>query len=291
MLLLDKPAGPSSTQALAAAKRLLGSRKAGHTGTLDPFATGLLPLAFGEATKFSRFLLDAWKGYEATLSLGQVSTTGDPEGLVTATGKPIPTYERIGEVLESFVGDRMQIPPMHSAIHHQGRRLYDLAREGIEVTREPRAVTFRSIDLLQSSGDQLRIAVICSKGTYIRTLASDIGAALECGAYLTDLRRTHSGSFSLQGAVTLDALKDLGTAAAECLLPTESLVSGLAQCTLSPGEAFRVANGMTVPAPAGTPEGDIAIRNPEGRFLGVSRHAGDGWLKPLRLMAEPAPRS
>lgn len=291
MLLLDKPAGPSSTQALAAAKRLLGSRKAGHTGTLDPFATGLLPLAFGEATKFSRFLLDAWKGYEATLSLGQVSTTGDPEGLVTATGKPIPTYERIGEVLESFVGDRMQIPPMHSAIHHQGRRLYDLAREGIEVTREPRAVTFRSIDLLQLSGDQLRIAVICSKGTYIRTLASDIGAALECGAYLTGLRRTHSGSFSLGGAVTLEALKDLGEAALERLLPTESLVSGLAQCALLAGEAVRAANGMTVPAPAGTPEGDIAVRNPEGRFLGVSRHAGDGWLKPLRLMAEPAPRS
>jgi len=178
---------------------------------------------------------------------------------------------------------------MHSAIHHEGRRLYDLARQGIEVARESRTVTFQSIELLELSGDQLRIAVNCSKGTYIRSLASDIGASLGCGAYLTGLRRTRSGSFTLEGAVTLDALKELRDAAVECLLPAESLVSGLAQCVLSAGEATRAGHGMTVPAPAGTPDGDIALRNPEGQFLGVSRHAGDGWLKPLRLMAEPPP--
>lgn len=287
VLLLDKAAGPSSTQALAAAKRLLRSRKAGHTGTLDPFATGLLPLAFGEATKFSRFLLDAWKGYEATLRLGYTSTTLDPEGDVTATGRHIPGISRITEVLGSFMGVRHQIPPMHSAIHHEGKRLYDLARAGIEVERAPREVTFRTLDLLQLEGDLLRIAVICSKGTYIRTLAADLGEALGCGAYLVALRRTQSGPFSIHEAITLETLAGRGLAAIESLMPVESLVSGLPECVVVASEALRVGHGMTVPAPAGTPSGDLAVRDPAGRFLGVSQHAGDGWLKPLRLLAEP----
>jgi tRNA pseudouridine55 synthase len=213
ILLLDKPAGYSSTQALGRAKRLLGARKAGHTGTLDPFATGLLPLAFGEATKFSRFLSDSIKSYEATLHLGMVSTTGDTEGTVSRREMVALRSGQITDVLATFVGVQDQIPPMHSAVHVDGRRLYELAREGIEVVRKPRRVEIQGIRQLSLEGDLLVVSVTCSKGTYIRTLAADIGEALGCGAYLTALRRTAVGTFRLPASVSLEQLESAGSRA------------------------------------------------------------------------------
>ncbi len=193
MLLLDKPEGASSAVALAQAKRLLGAGKAGHTGTLDPFASGLLPLALGEATKFSRFLLDASKTYEAVLRLGERTATGDTEGEVVERRPVSATPGQVEEVLAAFLGAQTQVPPMHSAIRHQGQRLYELARKGVEVERAPRAITIFSIDLLRKEGDLLEISVKCSKGTYIRVLAEDIGERLCCGAHLIGLRRTGIG--------------------------------------------------------------------------------------------------
>src|SRR6478609_6072278 len=196
VLLLDKPAGYSSTQAMARAKRMLAASKAGHTGTLDPFATGLLPIAFGEATKFSRFLIDAPKAYLATLVLGEETPTGDIEGEVVARAEPETDPARIDRALETFRGRQEQRPPMHSAVRVNGRRLYDYARAGEEVERP-----------------LLTIAVRCSKGTYIRTLAMDIGRALGCGAHLRALRRTATGPFVLEQAVSLAQLEEDGVEA------------------------------------------------------------------------------
>src|SRR6185369_8694762 len=184
VLLLDKPAGITSTRALAVAKRALGAAKAGHTGTLDPFATGLLPLAFGEATKFSRFLIDAPKAYEATLVLGEETESGDPETPVVRRSAERPAEARIAEVLRAFEGPQDQTPPMHSALHVGGRRLYEYARLGMEVPRAPRRIEIFALTRLRSDPRSLTLAVRCSKGTYVRVLAADIGRALGCGAYL-----------------------------------------------------------------------------------------------------------
>ncbi len=287
VLLLDKPLGRSSTQVLAAAKRHLGSKKAGHTGTLDPFATGLLPLAFGEATKFSRFVIDSRKGYIATLRLGYTSTTGDPEGVVVRQSPCFSTCEEIDEVLSGFAGVHDQIPPMHSAIHHEGRRLYELAREGIEVPRVPRRVEIEQIKQQSKSNDLLEISVICSKGTYIRTLAQDIGNKLGCGAYLVALRRNLSGPFTIEQAIGLDALQELPREeACAHLLPPECLVLALPRVLLEAGIAARAANGMTVPTPVGMAPGEAAIYAPGGRFLGVACAGTEGWMSPVRLMAD-----
>jgi tRNA pseudouridine55 synthase len=203
LLLLDKPAGYTSAKALARAKRFLAAPKAGHTGTLDPFATGLLPLAFGEATKFTRFLLDSSKTYLAVAQLGVQTSTGDPEGEVIHRSHAGDYSAEIGDVLASFEGVQLQRPPMHSAIRQGGVRLYELARQGIEVDRPPREITIDQVKLVSYSGDLLEISVNCSKGTYIRSLAEDIGHRLGCGATLVSLRRTAIGSLGIEAAVTL----------------------------------------------------------------------------------------
>jgi tRNA pseudouridine55 synthase len=286
VLLLDKPAGYSSTQALARSKRLLAARKAGHTGTLDPFATGLLPLVFSEATKFSRFLIDATKTYRATLRLGVETSTGDPEGVVTAERGFNASSQEIDEVIASFLGFRDQIPPMHSAVHVGGRRLYELAREGVEVERSPRRVEIRELSRVSLDGPELVVNVTCSKGTYVRTLAVEIGAALGCGAYLTALRRTAVGSFRLEDAFTLEALEAKGVEGArECLLPVEVLVSGLPHRDCPESEALRFTQGQSVECPGATPGAEFAVRDPAGRFLGVGRSEVPGRLAPLRLLA------
>ena len=207
VLLLDKPLGMTSNDALQKARRLFSAAKGGHTGTLDPLATGLLPLCFGEATKFSADLLDADKTYEAVLKLGVTTDSGDAEGQVTSTATVDVNKAQIAEVLPQFVGDIQQIPPMHSALKRNGRPLYELARKGIEVEREPRAVTIFAIDCLDFSGDLLTLRVACSKGTYIRVLAADIGKALGCGAHLAALRRTVVGDIRLEKTVTLAELE------------------------------------------------------------------------------------
>jgi tRNA pseudouridine55 synthase len=288
LLLLDKGAGWSSTRALGRAKRLLGQRKGGHTGTLDPFATGLLPLVFGEATKFSRFLLDAPKAYIATLCLGRTSTTCDPEGDIS---EPVPVNlpeSTIADVLCSFVGVQHQIPPMHSAVHHQGKRLYELAREGVEVDREPRSIRIHSIECVEISAEKLVIAVKCSKGTYVRTLAQDIGERLGCGAYLTALRRTEVAGFDVEQAVTLEQLEAAGTDAPSVLLPPAALVDALPRYLLDAPGAESISQGRKVAAP-GLRTGETALFGPGQRFLGVGMADGAGGLAALRLVATPDP--
>ena len=286
VLLLDKPPGFSSTQALARSKRLLGARKAGHTGTLDPFATGLLPLAFGEATKFSRFLIDATKSYEATLELGVESTTGDTEGALTPRFPVNAGADRVDAVLQAFTGVQDQVPPMHSAIHVGGRRLYQLAREGIEVHREPRRIEIHEIRRMALEGDRLVLAVTCSKGTYIRSLAMDIGQALGCGAYLSALRRTAVGPFGVAQAATLAELEVLGLEGARGrLLPLEVMIAGLPRCELQEPEAARFTQGQHAPCPGSAVEQEFAVFGPAPRFLGVGRCALPGRLAPLRLLA------
>lgn len=289
VLLLDKPPGFSSTQALARSKRLLAARKAGHTGTLDPFATGLLPLVFGEATKFSRFLIDSTKAYVAVLDLGVTSTTGDTEGDLTPR-QPVDCDEaQIDDVLTVFVGVRDQIPPMHSAIHHQGRRLYDFAREGIEVERAPRRIEISHLRRRSFQGSQLEVEVTCTKGTYIRTLASEVGEALGCGAYLIGLRRTSVGRFGIGEAVTLEALEAAGVEDARAhLLPVETLVDGVARWDAPDDGALRFTQGQVVDCPAAMPGDERAVFAPGGRFLGVGRCEAPGRLAPLRLMATGA---
>ena len=286
VLLLDKPAGITSTRALALAKRALGASKAGHTGTLDPFATGLLPLAFGEATKFSRFLIDAEKAYEATLRLGEETVTGDTESPVSLTGMPIPDPATVADVVRRFVGRQSQVPPMHSAVHVGGRRLYEYAREGIEVAREARPIEIHALDIVRQEAAELVLSVRCSKGTYVRVLAADIGRALGCGAYLAALRRTAVGSFRLGEAVPLEMLEQEGLAPArERLLPVDVLVRGLEPFSAGDEEAVHFSHGRVIPG--GAPGGDpVAVYAPGGRFLGVAEPAPGGGLAPLRLMAE-----
>ena len=286
LLLLDKPAGFSSTQALARAKRFLGSRKAGHTGTLDPFATGLLPLVFGEATKFSRFLIDSEKSYVATLRLGMESSTGDTEGEIVAGGAVDFEDAALEAVLASFRGAQQQTPPMHSAVRVDGRRLYEHARAGREIDRAARAVEVRDLRACSRKGDELVIAVTCSKGTYVRTLAADIGRALGCGAYLTALRRTAVGPLGIGDAVTLEALQSVGPEAARGhLRPLEVLVEGLPRWDSPPEAAGRFAHGQVVAYPEGEPGAEVAVFAPGGRFVGVGRCEPAGRLSPLRMLA------
>ena len=287
VLLLDKPAGVTSTRALAAAKRALGAAKGGHTGTLDPFATGLLPLVFGEATKFSRFLIDSTKAYEATLSLGEETPTGDPESPVTRNIGVIPDSTRIDEVLAFFAGVQHQIPPMHSALHVGGRRLYEYARQGIEVAREPRTIEIFQVKRLRLDGSKLVVSVLCSKGTYVRVLAADIGRVLGCGAYLTALRRTQVGPFTVQAAVGSAELEARGEAWGRArLLPVPALVSDLDRLEASSEQAARFRHGRLIEAEGFSASQPVAIFAPDGEFLGVAEARGDGWLAPSRLMAE-----
>jgi tRNA pseudouridine55 synthase len=294
VLLLDKPAGLSSTQAMAAAKRILRAEKAGHTGTLDPFATGLLPVCFGEATKFSRFMLDAAKSYRATLKLGEISSTGDTEGSISTSGHVDVDERRAHEVLAQFVGPQTQIPPMHSALKQDGVPLYKLARQGIDVQREARNITVFGIRLESLNGDVMVIDVDVSKGTYVRVLAEDIGRALGCGAHLKALRRTGTGGFSVEAAHGLDALRALSEADAEkLLLPSESLVASLPIIRLPTLDAAIFCNGgwvdLPIPDAAGS---EIAAWNEVGKILGVGQVAEQGEsrrLIPSRLMSTHSP--
>ena len=285
VLLLDKPAGLTSTRALARAKRALGSMKGGHTGTLDPFATGLLPLVFGEATKFSRFLIDARKSYFATMRLGEETATGDTEAEVSARRPVNADLGRIDAVLASFVGHQDQVPPMHSAVRIDGRRLYDLAREGREVKRPARRIEIGALERVGFDGRDLMVNVECSKGTYVRTLAQDMGAVLGCGAHLVGLRRTAVSGFRLDEAVTFEALEAGSMEAARArLLVTEALVVDLPRLDANAEEATRFMHGRVVARDARGEGADVAVFSPEGRFLGVGREAPGG-IAPLRLMA------
>lgn len=283
VLLLDKPIGLTSNDALQKVRRLYSAAKGGHTGTLDPLATGLLPLCFGEATKFSADLLDADKTYEAVVKLGITTDTGDAEGVVIATAAVNVSESDVFRVLPQFTGDIQQIPPMHSALKRNGRPLYELARQGIEVEREPRAVTIYAIDCLGFSGVNLTLRVACSKGTYIRVLASDIGEALGCGAHLTGLRRTVVGDLDLANAVTLDelnAIDEVGRAGH--LQPVDALLLSLPVVTVEGEAAERFRHGNPVDLPDGL-VGKIRVYA-DGRLIGVGEPGADGRLWPKRLV-------
>jgi tRNA pseudouridine55 synthase len=245
VLLLDKPLGLSSNDALQKAKWLLRAEKAGHTGTLDPLATGLLPLCFGAGTKFSQVSLDADKGYVATVRLGLTTTTGDAEGEVLEQREVTATREQIEAVVAKFVGTIEQVPPMYSALKHEGRPLYEYARAGIHIERPSRRVTIHSIEILESEGSRLVLDVRCSKGTYIRTLAEDIGKRLNCGASLSALRRTVSGPLAVEQAISLDALAALTEQEREALLrPPDSLLADWPALSLDSDEAARFLTGL-----------------------------------------------
>ena len=283
VLLLDKPIGLTSNDALQKARRLFSAAKGGHTGTLDPLATGLLPLCFGEATKFSADLLDADKTYEAVLQLGVTTDSGDAEGAVTATAAVNVEMADVLRVLPRFVGDLQQVPPMHSALKRNGRPLYELARQGIEVERAPRAVTIHAIDCLDFSGSTLNLRVACSKGTYIRVLAADIGQALGCGAHLAALRRTRVGDLDLSGAVTLAQLEALAEEErGACLQPVDALLQSLPAIVLEGPAAERFSHGNPVDTLPGV---NGKIRAYAGsRLIGIGETGADGRLWPKRLV-------
>lgn len=286
VLLLDKPEGITSNLALQKARRLYNADKAGHTGTLDPFATGLLPLCLGEATKFSQFLLDADKVYLAEVRLGVRTTTADPEGEVIET-RPVAVAEAdVAAVLPAFLGEIMQVPPMHSAIKRDGRPLYELARQGIEIERQPRRVVVHAIELLGLAGDRLTLRVHCGKGLYVRTLAEDIGAALGCGAHLAALRREEVGPFAIGDAVTLAELEALAPEERDRrLLPPDCLIDDLVRLDLDPDAAWQVCHGQAIWR-AGLRVGELMrLYDPAGRFLGVAEVDIEGKAAPRRLLA------
>lgn len=288
ILLLDKPLGLSSNQALQRVKRLFHAQKAGHTGNLDPLATGVLPICLGEATKVSAFLLDADKRYLGKVKLGVRTRTADAEGEVIETREVGEVDEaRIRQVMAGFEGEIEQIPPMHSAIKMDGQPLYKLAHQGLEVERKPRRVQIYSLELLSIQGDVLEIDVHCSKGTYIRTLAEDIGAALGCGAHLAGLVRTQAGPFQLEAAVdmaTLEHLAEEGPQALDALLqPVEGALEGWPEVTLSENAAFYLGQGQPVMVPNAPTDGMVCLFDKQERFLGVGVIADDGKVAPKRL--------
>ncbi len=297
VLLLDKPRGPSSNDALQRARRALQAAKAGHGGTLDPMATGLLPVAFGEATKFLHDLLDADKTYEATMRLGVVTDTGDAEGVPVAE-RPVDCDDAaIAAACAAFGGDIEQVPPMHSALKRDGRPLYEYARAGIVLEREARPVTVHAISVLGiDRADPARplvaISVRVSKGTYIRTLAQDIGERLGCGAHLVALRRTAVGRLSVDDAVALDALEAEPAEARDArLAPVDTLLSGLPRIGLADALADRFMNGQRIVldtdqrAPlASAPAGPVRVYR-GSQLLGVADFAPPGLLAPQRVLA------
>lgn len=284
VLLLNKPVGITSNAALQKAKWLLNAKKAGHTGTLDPFADGLLPLCFGEATKFSAYLLDADKRYRAVLQLGVTTTTGDPEGEILATREVHTNRAEIEALLPRFMGEIEQIPPMHSALKHQGRPLYEYARAGIEIERPPRRVTIRALDLVECDLPRVVLDVQSSAGTYIRTLAQDIGAALGCGAHLTALTRTVAGGFHLEQAHTLADLETLDAPQRPgLLLPADCLVAHLPALQLDAADIEALCQGRSVEHPTDHP-GLTRIYAAPHRFIGLA-DADAGCLQPRRLIA------
>ena len=290
VLLLDKPFGLSSNAALQRARNLFGALKAGHTGTLDPHATGLLPLCFGEATKFSGWLLDAPKGYEAQIRLGYTSTTADGEGEITALHPYAGSPAELEKILHSFLGHQTQQPPMHSALKLNGKPLYSYARAVLEVERVARAIEVMSLNLLQWQDELLTIEAKVSKGTYIRVLVEDMGRALGCGGYLSALRRTQTGPFSLHSAVTLEQLQHMSLAQREaCLLPADAMLPDVPRLDLNAEQSEHIRHGRDISWPITAPHESGAryrVYSHEQFFLGVCEITDQQKLHAARLMAE-----
>lgn len=292
ILLLNKPVGLTSNDALQQVKRLYYARKAGHTGSLDPLADGLLPICFGSATKLSAFLLDADKHYRVRVRLGVTTITGDREGEVVETRSTEAVTEMaLGPVLRRFTGEISQMPPMYSALKHKGQRLYALARQGIEVEREPRLVTIRRLELLAFEPPEIELDVLCTKGTYVRTLAEDIGNALGCGGHVSALTRTGVGPYSADRMVDLQSLVDLAAAQqypqmADLLLPVDSALAHWPEVQLSPDTAYYLQKGQPVLVPRAPTHGWVRLYTSDRQFLGVGQIQDDGRVAPKRLMVE-----
>ncbi|MFQ5642297.1 MAG: tRNA pseudouridine(55) synthase TruB [Thiogranum sp.] len=289
ILLLDKPSGITSNDALQQVKRLYYAKKAGHTGSLDPLASGVLPICMGEATKVSAFLLDADKRYQVRCQLGVRTTTGDAEGEVAETRPVVPwSAEQLEAVLDGFRGHIEQIPPMYSALKHQGQRLYKLARQGVEVEREPRPVDIHELTLTGQGDDWIDIDVHCSKGTYVRTLAEDIGEKLGCGAHVSALRRSMVGPYGDDQLVSLEQLQDLKEndmpAMDALLLPIESALSQWPDVDLSSDAAFYLQQGQPVLVPHAPTSGWVRLYEGNRSFLGMGEILDDGRVAPRRLM-------
>lgn len=298
ILILDKPAGQSSNRSLQIAKRLFDASKAGHTGSLDPLATGVLPLCFGEATKFSQFLLDSDKAYRSTFLLGVITASGDADGDVVESRDASPVTEAaVMAGLEQFSGEIDQIPSMFSALKHNGQPLYKLARQGLEVERKSRRVTVYDIQLEAfRSGEQtggnpeVDVYIRCSKGTYVRSIAEDLGLALGCGAHVKMLHRVQAGPFLEQQAVSLDALevlkqKDEFLSLDNLLLPADCAVMHLAKVEMAASEQFYMLQGQPVQISGSPTDGVVRMYGESGSFLGIGEILDDGRVGPKRLIA------
>lgn len=293
ILLLDKPAGITSNGALQRVKHLFGAAKAGHTGSLDPIATGVLPICFGEATKFSQFLLDADKSYVATIRLGEQTTTGDSEGECIAT-QPVPEMSRpeAEGYLDPFRGEIEQIPSMYSALKVDGQPLYKLARQGIEVERKARPVTIFRLTLLEQTNDTWVIDLVCSKGTYVRTLAEDLGAAIGCGAHVVALRRRQAGPFQIDESYSLDELDEIKIENAiegldAVLLPVSAAVDDYPEVEMTDLTASYFLQGQAVQIAGVSGEGMVAVyaeADEVRNFVGVGSILDDGRIAPRRLV-------
>ena len=290
MLLLDKSPGMSSNGAVQRVKRLFQANKIGHTGSLDPIATGLLPLCLGEATKLSGFLLNTDKRYYVRVRLGRTTTTADIEG-DTVDEKPVPVFDEsiLDAILQRFRGETDQVPPMYSALKQGGQRLYDLARKGVEVPREPRRVSIYELCLLEFGADYLDLEVHCSKGTYIRSLAVDIGESLGCGGHVEQLRRLAVGKFDLGQAVPLSRLEALSDEERmSLLLPLSAIADELPLFNLPDELAFFLRRGQAVFVPKLAVGGLLRLFTREGAFLGIGEVTDDGMIAPRRLVRESA---
>ena len=285
VILLDKPLGYSSNQALQKVKWLFQAAKAGHTGTLDPLATGLLPICLGEATKFAQYVTDADKTYVATLKLGATTTTGDAEGAVLTTSEVNVSPAQFAAACTQFVGEISQIPPMYSALKFEGKALYEYARSGVDIARQPRFVSIKAIEINAFLGDTVQISVTCSKGTYIRTLAEDIGTALGCGAHLIGLRRTETAGYLLAQALTIEQLEAMTAEARDVqLLPVDSAIEALPKVVLNADCVHFLLQGQAVWQAGKTPSGDLRLYDEANNFLGLGFLQDDGKIAPKRLI-------
>lgn len=291
ILLLDKPIAMTSNGALQRVKRLFSAKKAGHTGSLDPLATGMLPICFGEATKFSQFLLDSNKSYYVVAKLGERTNTGDREGEVVETLPIVDvSVERVQQVMEKFLGEIEQIPPMFSAIKVQGKPLYELARHGIEIERKSRCINIFSLELKELGVDTLTFQVDCSKGTYVRTLVEDITKELGCGGHVIELRRLSVTPYQNALMYTLPALEELLESAGltklnKCLLPVETAVNIYPAVQLTTSAAFYLRTGQSVRASFPIDSTLVRLMSEDQRFLGMGEVMPDGRVKPHRLLS------
>lgn len=289
ILLLDKPLGMTSNESLQRVKRMFRARKAGHTGSLDPLATGLLPICFGDATKLSAYLLDADKRYRVRVKLGEITTTADAEGEVIETASTEGVEEgHIRGILDDFRGEIDQLPPMYSALKHKGERLYNLARQGIEVERETRRITIFNLEMLEWMAPEFSLDVHCSKGTYVRTLAEDIGKQAGCGAHVSALHRSGVGPFADREMVSMERIEELraegASALDQLLLPMDSALANWPELRLSDDACYYMKMGQAVVVPQAPTEGWVRLYDKSQNFLGVGSIADDGKVQPKRLM-------